>query len=422
MEKTRSGVKPWGGKQIWITFFAGMMYLLCGSVAAGNTNTVLPFFAQAKGWNMGTMILMVSIGGYASVVANLLFGQLLMRIGAKNITIIGLIGGGISALLFGLTDNPTVFYLMIVLNFVFAGAYQASAANALLAQWFPRRKGVVLGWSTMGIVIASIFWAPYIPKAFAAVGVETVFVVVAIVFWVLALLCVFFVKNTPEEAGTYPDGCPGETENVEEMVRCFAAYKSPFTICRLLKCRQTWQLMFGWGLPWLAMMAIFSQLVPRLTGLGYAPDVAALILAVSGVVALPASWLFGWLDTRIGCRKASIILAVALFMGTVMALLHPVGIGFAWASGVCFALGQGAMANLVPSMISTWFGRWDFAAASRLLFPLVNIVATFGMTLVGIFLQRGIGYSSLYIVCGVLTLVGLVIIITTREELLGKKD
>ena len=85
-------------------------------------------------------------------------------------------------------------------------------------------------------------------------------------------------------------------------------------------------------------------------------------------------------------------------------------------------MGQGALANLVPSMMGTWFGRWDFAAANRLLFPMVNIVATFGMTLVGIILARGMSYDVMYIICTVLTALGFIIILTVKEEMIGKRD
>ena len=70
VQKTRL----YGGKQIWIIIFAGFMYLLTGSIAAGNTNTVLPYIAGMRGWLFPSMIIFVSLGGYVSVAANFGFG------------------------------------------------------------------------------------------------------------------------------------------------------------------------------------------------------------------------------------------------------------------------------------------------------------------------------------------------------------
>lgn len=413
----------YGGKQLWIIIFAGFMYLLTGSIAAGNTNTVLPYIAGLRGWLFPSMIIFVSLGGYVSVAANFGFGQLLMKIGAKKVIIIGLIGGGISALLFGLTNNFAVFAAMIILNFFFAGAYQAAGVNALLAIWFPKKKGVIFGWSTMGLVVASVTYAPYITKLFDKIGLGTTYIGIAVIFWILAILCIFTVKDTPEEAGTYPDGDPNtDKQALAKVAMEFAKYKSPFTLGKLFGRKETWQLMFGWGLPWFGMMAVFSQLVPRLIQVGYSPDFASLVLAIAGFIALPGSWLFGWLDTKIGCKKSSIILGIILLIGCVAAFLHPAGMFFVWLCAATMALGQGAMANLVPSMIASWFGRWDFPAASRLLFPLVNIVATAGMTLVGVFLSHNIPFSTLYIVSAVVTAIGVIIMFTVKEEMIGKAD
>ena len=316
-----------------------------------------------------------------------------------------------------------VFAAMIILNFFFAGAYQAAGVNALLALWFPKKKGVIFGWSTMGLVVASVTYAPYITKLFDKIGLGTTYIAIAIIFWILAVLCIFTVKDTPEEAGTYPDGDPNtDKQALAKVAMEFAKYKSPFTLGKLFGRKETWQLMFGWGLPWFGMMAVFSQLVPRLIQVGYNPDFASLVLAIAGFIALPGSWLFGWLDTKIGCKKSSIILGIVLLIGCVAAFLHPAGMFFVWLCAATMALGQGAMANLVPSMIASWFGRWDFPAASRLLFPLVNIVATAGMTLVGVFLSHNIPFSTLYIVSAVVTAIGVIIMFTVKEEMIGKAD
>ncbi len=411
--------KLWGKQQVWITFFAGVMFLFCGCIAAGNTNTVFPYFAGVKGWNIAGMMFMVSIGGYASVAANLLFGQWLMKIGAKRITIIGLIGGGFSALLMGTTQSQTLFMAAIVLNFIFAGAYQAAAMNTLLTNWFPKKKGIVFGWATMGLVLANVLWVPYITRLFDAFGLTAIYVVIALLFFAFAVLCILFVKNTPEEAGAYPDNDPENPAEMAAAMELMRNYKSDFTIGRLLKTKQTWQLTFGWGLPWLGMMAILSQYVPRLLSLGYSINTASFVMMISGIIALPASWFFGFLDSKIGCKKASLILAGALVVACLCALLHGTGMLSVWLGAICLAMGQGALANLVPSMMGTWFGRLDFAAANRLLFPMVNIVATFGMTLVGIILAQGMSYDIMYVICAVLTFIGFVIIVTVKDEMIG---
>ena len=93
---------------------------------------------------------------------------------------------------------------------------------------------------------------------FDKIGLTTTYIGIAIIFWILAVLCIFTIKNTPEEAGTYPDGDPNtDKEALAKVAMEFAQYKSPFTLGKLFTRKETWQLMFGWGLPWFGMMAVW---------------------------------------------------------------------------------------------------------------------------------------------------------------------
>ena len=55
----------------------------------------------------------------------------------------------------------------------------------------PQKKGVIFGWSTMGFVVASVTYAPYITKLFDKIGLGTTYIGIAIIFWILAVLCIF---------------------------------------------------------------------------------------------------------------------------------------------------------------------------------------------------------------------------------------
>ncbi len=416
-------VKLWGKKQVWIAIFAGMMFLFTGSITNGNTNTVFPYFSTVFGWNQARMFLMVSIGGYCTVLSTLIFGQLVTKVGARRIIFLGLAGGGISALLMGVSNSESVFMATIILNFIFAGAYQAAAVNCLVTNWFPKQKGIVLGWSTMGMVLGNATYAPYITKAFDAIGVGVTYSMIACVFWLFAVLTIVAVKDYPEQMGTYPDNNPEEAGLTAAVLEQEAAkYKSPFTYGRLLKMKETWQFVLGYGLEGLGITAIVSRFVPRLIESGYSPALAAFALMISGLLALPASWFFGLLDQKLGTKTASVALAVCNIVTAVAALLHGHGLAFVWISAIGFAMSQGATANLAPSMIGTWFGRWDFAAASRLLTPLQLIVTTGGLSLVSIAMIYGINFTGLYIISLIAIVVGAIFLISIRNIMIGTKD
>ena len=61
-------------------------------------------------------------------------------------------------------------------------------------------------------------------------------------------------------------------------------------------------------------------------------------------------------------------------------------------------IGIGGIGNLIPSMIGTCFGRYDFIQANKAIAPLNTIVRQSGIVLAGILSQTVYGYSGLYVV------------------------
>lgn len=310
----------------------------------------------------------------------------------------------------------------MVVNFIAASAYQAATINIIINAWFPKKKGIILGWSTMGLVLADIIWVPFAPKMFAAIGSGTTMIIVGVAFFILAILCLFTIKNLPEEAGTYPDGDPTVDEQFTEVVQQFNEYKSPFTVGKLLKTRQTWQIMFGWGLPWLCAISVMSQFVPHAVSIGYSADVATVMLSVGAVFALFGSWLFGFIDQKAGTKTASMLMAGIMFVMMICVLLQPYHVAFLWISVIGVEASVGGVANLVPSMIGTVFGRWDFPAANRIITPLVMVITNLGVTAVAIILLRGISYSVLYKADCVLLVIAFIIIATMKANFIGKRE
>ena len=73
---------------------------------------------------------------------------------------ITLIISGVAYIVMGNCPNLAVYtiaYTCLIGSIMSAGYV---AGGALVAQWFPKRKGVVMGYTTMGLNIASATWVP----------------------------------------------------------------------------------------------------------------------------------------------------------------------------------------------------------------------------------------------------------------------
>lgn len=417
-------IQNFGKKGIALMLYTAVLMFICGCVNTGMTQTVIPIISETRGWDSSVMLSWVTYGSWIGVVACVLWGQLLFKRGAKLVAVSGLIGGGIAIAVYGNSSALSVLCLAIVLNRVFSTAYQNNAANALINTWFPRKKGIVFGWVTMGIIFCDIVWLPMITAGIGTLGLKTSLIIVAIVFFVLALIGAIWLKNTPEEAGVYPDNQPEGISDLKQSLAELQAYKSAWTVARMLKEKTVWLTGVGIGFLWLCAVGCLSQNVPRIMSFGYERSQAVTIVSISAVFALIGSYAFGKVDTVFGTKKACQIYGIVQAASLIFVLLQPFGTAFIWLSSCLLYSCIGGIANLAPSMIGTLFGRKDFAAANRLLNPMIYAIYSTSFLIVSRCLSIFGNYESVYVVFLALTAAGFAMVcaIDTEEIVKRKKE
>ena len=85
----------------------------------------------------------------------------------------------------------------------------------LTANWFPRKKGLALGWSTMGYPVCSIIAVPLLVNLIGAVGFAKCFLIIGIVQIAIGIITLLFIHDYPEEIGVAPDNDPAGKEELE---------------------------------------------------------------------------------------------------------------------------------------------------------------------------------------------------------------
>lgn len=415
--------QSWAGpKQVLMMIFTGVLFLAYTCLNTGMTNTVLPKVCEARGWEYGSVLPFMSYGGYIGAFGALLFAQIVVKRGAKFVITVSLILAAVCIALYGTTTNYALFLVCVVGNRVFGVAYQAAGATALLNNWFPRTKGIVLGWVTMGIILSDVIWSPYIPKAIARFGFTWTFAAVGAILLLLAIITAVVVHNYPEEVGCYPDNDPESLDLLKAKQADMKKYKSAYTWKKLLRTPQVWKLGIGWGLLWMIGVAFVSQLVRRCLSIGYTSEFAIHVLQISSIVGLFGSWLFGYLDQKLGTRRATLVYCVAICILFLLGLFQRSSALIVWISA-CGVMGCiGGICNLQPSMVGTVFGRWDFAAANRIVTPLATVMMSSSFLIVSLAMKTPWSYDGLYVICAVIAALCFFIVRSTKEEMIGATD
>lgn len=280
--------------------------------------------------------------------------------------------------------------------------------------WFPRKKGIALGWATMGMPICTatvIMILSALTAKFNSVAMAyTIFGIIIIVYGILSF---FWVKDNPESLGLYPDNEPISQEELEANKKEFESHVSEWTMGKLLKNKNTWGIGVGLGLMWMTTVGIVSQLIPRLVSICdgiYAPQ-ALFMLSTAAIIGIAGSYFWGILDTALGTKRACVCYGVWYIVAIVFLLLQSKSVVCVWISVVMVGVGIGGIGNLIPSMIGTCFGRYDFIQANKAIAPLNTIVRQTGIVLAGILSQTVYGYSGLYVVLLIADVLGILMTI-----------
>lgn len=407
-----------GPKQIGIMIFAGAMMLFGTALVGGNTNTILPAFAEQYGWDINFLRTVAGIGSIFTVVGTFVFGSIIQKKGPKFGFSIALIITAVLISTYGFISNLTLFIIVIFIVGFLSGGFKTSGANSLVANWWPTKKGIVLGFVTMGIPLMDIVYQPFVPQAFGRFGIAPTMIVIGVIVLVVAIIGILFIKNTPEETGEYPDGDSSNPEDLKAVVKEMREYKSPFSFKKVFLSRATFDIGLGMGLLFMVGMTYIASIVPRLLSVGYEYSFAVLVLMVCGGAAgIVGSWLIGLLDLKVGTKRACLVFAALLGVAMVMALFHSIGPAFVWVASAVFAFSLGACGNLIPSYILTVYGRWDYPAAYKVIGSLTELLAGIGITLTGLFHGN---YVAMYIFDIVVIVIAFFILLRSKDKLIGK--
>ena len=407
----------YGPKQIHIMFYTAVIFLIGTSIIGGNNNTVFPIFAEIRGWDVNILNI---VSGFACILKGigiLLFAKAVLRFGPKKLAGVTLLISAALLIVFGTTTSLPVYLIVILLLGLLGGAYEKNGGMQLTANWWPTKKGIVLGITTMGIILMNILYVPQMPGLLMGLGLNGGMMVIAGIVAAVGIWSLVGIKDTPEQAGEYPDGDPTYAVSGAEIAKLMREYKSPFTFKKLAKDKSTWLIAFASGFAFMAVMSYIASAIPVMLSYGYDFGFATTVFAVGGICGIVGSFLFGLIDQKVGTKKAFIIYFICIILGFIFVLLMPNGPVFCWLAGIIVFAAQGALCNLLPSYVATKYGRWDYTAAYRIIGTIFEVFAGIGVMMTGFFAVP----AAMYIFDLVALVIGLIMMAFSNDEFVGKR-
>ena len=396
------GVRGW-----WVIIYQALMFFFLIGFSIDGLNIVAPAFSEATGINYPSVLSMATVAGMIGVVAYIVIAQINVKVGARLLSGVCLIGAGLSYIFLGHSTTLVTYCVALTLVTCFINGAAYIAGNTLIAQWFPKKKGLANGFTTMGHNCGSAFYVPLIGFTIGAFGFANGMSYVAVGAIVLGIIGLIFIRNTPQECGMYPDNVTKEVYE-REYFQGSSENNGGWTVGKLLKTRELWLCALIIGINQLVTTGVMSQLVVRNTGLGFTQEAATGLMTVCALIGVCGSYLFGAIDQKFGVKKA-IILFLIWYCIALAVNCTDTTIGV-YVSVAMIGIAVGAAANFIVSLPASVFGRHGFTMVNSVFFPLMQIVLmtnyqvnAFALRVTGSLRGAYIFYIGLLIVNMVLT-------------------
>ncbi len=359
----------------------------------------------------------------AFAVVMVLAGRLMPKLGPRNLAIAGGVVLGAGYALAGVIGGKS-FALMLVLIGLVGGAgiglgYVVPIAVGM--KWFPDKKGMVSGLAVAGFGFGALLWVKLAGTwghLIANMGLNTVFIIYGAAFFLACLIGALWMKNPPEgwkpagwtppEAGSGKTGAAGADLKSGQMLAKPQFYM--IFMCFVFGA--------GAGLMSIGLMKAFPMKAMMDKGMDWkaASDAAGLAMAVFFSLANGLGRIiWGTLSDKLG-RKLSIFLMLATQGVIVLCFPYMAGtVMLLYIGATLIGFNFGGNFSLFPTITADTFGTKHLAQNYGWVFLSYGVGGIFGPMLGGKLGDMG-NFPLAFTICGVLCLVGAVIVLMVKPS------
>ena len=400
----------WKAQSLNLIINGMIAYLVYNFTNTVALNVYVPAIAELKGIEASTLLYWNTIGSLVAVVASLIVGKISGKIGLKRLTVIGFILQGLSFMLIPLVPG-VICGVFVGFNQVASIIYCQLVVGARVGNWYPKRKGEILGIVTAILILSSLVLLPLFNNMIVSMGVRNAMVIFGVAFLIWGIVSIFLVKDNPEDVGLYPENMSAEEAAAMKVTKA-DTQKSNWSYGNLLKNGHFLASAIGWGLNLMALVGVASVIVAVLLSKGMTMDQAVAIAAFAGVMQMIGSVVSGFIDTRISTKAVITIFMIMAAIACVILGLAPAGAVVMLIIGYyLLMIMSGAPNNLMPSQyLSLSGGGVDFMLFNGLALAIASILRAFGTSIMAFCNDHLGGYNVALLIFAAGSVVAMILI------------
>lgn len=375
-------------------------------------NWILPGLESNFGWNQTQIATYSTLLRYIGMVFGFIYGTIIVRKGVRGVNLYGFWASAACYFAIGYVQTLNQYLLLTAISGITMGAILASQF-IYVSNWFTHGKGKIMGIVTIAYPVSSATFTAIATYTLDTAGWCTLNVGAGIFMLVIGIGFFLFAPSSPESVGlTIPsvvskelrDARPPHTSDSEEM----------WSLKRIATNRRVWTATIGWMLVPLCLSSLLGQFIVVVVAAGIPINTALLYLSVVAVLGIPISYLWGWVDDKIGSENCCIAISGIACIGLVGMAFGAKNIMGFYIAIFAIACCTGGMPNLQPSVFVTIVGRKQFPNVSRYSNIFINLTTPLALSIIPVLYAIFGNYQSVFLAVTPLAVISLIMFILSK--------
>ena len=362
----------------WIVLACFLIGFYVGGIVFFGFTAFFEPIRKEFGWSYTQISFAASLRGLEMGIFGPLAGFLVDRFGPRKLILSGTITVGLGLILLSFTQSLAMFYASFLLIGFGAGGCTAVVTMTAVANWFRRKVGLALGLTASGIGAGGLM-------VLLIVGLIDLYqwrltlIILGLGMWVLGIPLSLVVRNRPELYGYRLDG---EVSSPSVQAKEIKDKAVEISLREALKMRSFLYLSIADAVRVMALMALFTHIMPYLASVGMPRDTAGLVAGAIPLIGIIGRFGLGWLGDIFDKRHV-----MALAIGLIsLGLLTFSYVQVKWVIFpflLFFPIGHGGSMVQRGSILREYFGRDSFGKIIGVIMGSAAVGGVIGPTTAG---------------------------------------
>lgn len=352
----------------WLVVVAFLVQMVSTGAVMFSYGVVVVPLADEFGASRMTMMLGMTGMTLVSGIVSPWLGSMVDRRSLRNLMAMGSVSLCLAYLCLSLSTAmwqvPLIYAMFMPLATMLLGPL---GATTLLARWFSRKRGMVMGVAAIGTSVGGFLFPPIVQWLIETWEWRIALRLLAGVTLLITLPAILLlVVDRPSDRQLQPDGDDAPAEGAPAMTP-----GPDFSSSRqILTNRNFWLIAVAISLLFAVYTALLSNLVPFARDVGTSAERSALLLSVMALMGIVGKLVFGVVGDHIDLRLG-LSLAVMLVMVGLGCFLAASDYNLLLAGAVAIGLAAGGMLPVWGSLLARIFGAASYGRVMGLMNPVI---------------------------------------------------